>query len=372
MKKLILIEVLVLLIMIGLTAFAIFSGESNFQTLSNKPSEATVVTDPPQTTAAPVETTTEPVTEPPTQPPTEPPTDPVVPAISLDWEGQWETVLTGHRLSASKYFVYDLDRGEFITLSDGLEKDSPIYPASTTKLFAVYVALQYMDPEEEITVGNELTLIDPNSSVAGLKEGDKLTVEDLVAGMLLPSGNDATYVMAVAVGRKLMNDPDLDPQWAINRFVYFMNLSAERLGLEDTNFVTPDGIHNEDHYIGLQDMVKIGQLALTEPLIAKYAATTSYSVTVTRDRTLTWKNTNALLQKDSKYYCQYTTGLKTGYTAAAGNCLLASFRVEEQNLLIGVFGSATSDARFADMLYLFTQTYGLEAPPASATTAAAA
>ena len=101
---------------------------------------------------------------------------------------------------------------------------------------------------------------------------------------------------------------------------------------------------------------------MEHPIISKYAGSAKETVEVGDERSLTWKNTNSLLNPDSKYYCSYATGLKTGYTSAAGNCLLSAFQVGEQDLLIGVFGCPESNTRFADTLLLFTQAFDLEIP----------
>ncbi len=97
--------------------------------------------------------------------PTEPPADPTVPALSLP-----EITLT-----ARHSFVYILETGQFLMLKG--EEDEKIYPASLTKLFSTYVALLHMNPEEIVTVGSEVNTVSPDSSIAGLRRGDKLTVK---------------------------------------------------------------------------------------------------------------------------------------------------------------------------------------------------
>lgn len=352
MKKLIFIEVVILILLIAVAVTAVMRPDLlRFTTDPTDPAVEAAATDPVETPEPAMEATAPPETEPPeTQPP-----------VVVELEESWAEVLAGHTLTATDYFVYDLDREVFLSSSDNIT-DKTLYPASITKLWSAYVALQYIDPEETVTVGSELTMIDPASSVAGLQEGDTMTARELVAAMLLPSGNDATYVLATAVGRILMHNPDMRADWAVERFVYQMNALAKNQGMRDSSFVTPDGIHDENHYISPEDMITIGRLALADPILSQYAASHSETVAVSQERSLTWKNTNILLNEESDYYCSYATGLKTGYTTPAGNCLLSSFQVGHQELLIGVFGCPGSLDRFADTLLLFTQVYDLEIP----------
>jgi D-alanyl-D-alanine carboxypeptidase (penicillin-binding protein 5/6) len=275
--------------------------------------------------------TTLPATE-----PTDPPTDPTVPALSIP-----EITLT-----ARHSFVYILETGQFLMLKG--EEDDKIYPASLTKLFSTYVALLYMDPEEVIKVGNEVNTVSADSSVAGLRVGDKLTVKQLVEAMLLPSGNDAAVVLAVATGRKLENDPQMSYTTAKNRFVEEMNFLARTFSLTGTHFVNPDGYHNENHYTTCRDMQKIGQMALTNKTIRQAMATQKVVVDLQYDYPGGWKNTNLLIQPGSEYYNNAAIGMKTGYTRAAGYCLMSAFRMEGKTLMVGIFGCPESNDRFID------------------------
>lgn len=314
----------------------------------------------PATEPTVVETEPEPTEPEPTEPPTEP--EPTEPPFVIETEESWNQELYGRKVSAREYFVYDLDADKFLTRTG--EPEQTLYPASITKLFSAYVALQHMEAKELVTVGSEITLIDVDSSVAELRQEDVLTLEQLIAGMLLPSGNDAAQTVAVAVGRKLAEDPQLNVWAASDRFVKQMNEDAQALGMTGSHFVTVDGIHAYDHYISMQDMVTIGRLALENEVIARCAAAATRTVVLSEERSLTWENTNELMQEDSGYYCLYVTGLKTGFTTPAGYCLLSSVNVDGRDLLIGVFGCKEPEDRFADTLLLFMRTFHLpvEAP----------
>ena len=141
-----------------------------------------------------------------------------------------------------------------------------------------------------------------------------------------------------------------------------MNPCAKDLGMENSHFVTPDGIHDEDHYVSPRDLITVAKLVLEHPIISKYVSMPDMDVTTKGGKTLEWENSNKLLHDDLDYYCQYATGLKTGYTSSAGNCLISSFRLGSRDLLIGVFGCPEQDGRYVDTLLLFAKTFGLQIP----------
>lgn len=353
MKKLIVIEIFILVLLLGAVGFFTVSEISrNNDRLQTQPTHSVQATQPTKDFFPNKDKPTEPPTEPPTEAPTEPP-------VVVELNENWIPLLQGKEISASQYFVYDCKSQSFL-LTSGAVTD-PIYPASVTKLFSSYVAMQHIDPQQEVIAGSSLNYIDPDSSTADLVSGDALTAEEMVAGMLLCSGNDATYALASDVGRIVADDQTIDTATAIERFVEQMNTTAAQLGLENSHFVTPDGIHDEDHYVCAKDLAVIAQLAMEDPILSKYIGLAQMDVT-TSGRTMTWKNSNKLLHEDLDFYCEYATGLKTGYTGAAGNCLISSFRVGSRDLLIGVFGSPEQDGRYVDTLLLFAQTFGLEIP----------
>ena len=250
-------------------------------------------------------------------------------------------------LTAKKAFVYDVTTGRLIFLSG--EADTRVYPASITKLFTAYVALQYVDTNTVITAGDALNLVGKDSSIADIRWGNKLTVQMLIEGMLLPSGNDAACVLGVYIGRSI-GGAKLTPTKALQVFVDEMNRQAKELGLIGTHFTNTDGYHHKDHYSTLGDIAKIGKLALENPVIREAAGQDTKTVTYVSGQKRTWESTNFLLNPKSKYYISNATGLKTGTTDAAGNCLLSSFDVNGRDVIVGVFGSTTKESRFADTL----------------------
>lgn len=288
------------------------------------------------TAEAPAETTTTPTTE----------------ATEAKQEITWMTLPADRAISAAQYFVYDCEAGRFVVNAE--DTSTKIYPASVTKLFTAYVALQYLDAGKTITAGDELNKVVAGSSVAEIKKGDSLTAEQLVAGMLLPSGNDAAYILAAAAGRAMYGEKanEVSTDDAVNRFVKEMNDQAKLLGMTGTNFANPDGIHSDSHYSTYADLAILGTLALEDPIILKYAVVSNASHTL-QSGSVTWKNTNAIIDPASEYYCPACIGLKTGQTPYAGSCLLSAFEFNGHSFIVGVFGCKEVDDRFPDTLQLF-------------------
>lgn len=270
--------------------------------------------------------------------PTEGPQRPTLPAPSFS-------------ISSPYVFVYDMADNRILFSKGDMDKHIP--PASLTKLFTAYVALQYLDPAAIITVGEEVTWIDPDSSVAHISKGQRLSVEMCVEGMMLQSGNDAAYALAVAAGRTIQGNPNLAARVALSVFVGKMNDEAMALGLEDTHFANPDGIDAPGHYSSMNDLIAISALALDIPMVRKYCAMAQDRVTYASGQTVTWKNTNELLHPKSPFYCEDACGLKTGSTSGAGKCLISAFNQTKDYLLIGVLGGKGENDRYRDTLKLY-------------------
>ena len=278
------------------------------------------------------------------------PTEPEVPA--------WMELAETWSITSQQYFVYDTETDTFLTQVGDAQR---VYPASITKLMTALVALEYLKPEEVITAGQELDSVVWGSSVAGIKFGDTLTASQLVEAMLLPSGNDAAYVIAAAAGRKILGQPNADAATAVSAFMTQMNQRAKELGLTNTHFSNPDGIHDDNHYMSFADLALLGKLAAADPTIRQNATLAignnpRYDETNTdEDAPKQWKNTNQLVHPDSEYYCEYAIGLKTGQTPYAGSCLLSAFDVDGHIYIIGVFGCPETTDRFGDTLTLFAE-----------------
>ena len=254
-------------------------------------------------------------------------------------------------IGASQILVYDATADEILYAKS--VEGGKLYPASTTKLFSTYVALQYLEPQTVITAGDELDMLQPGSSIAYITKGHQLTAEMLVEGMLLPSGNDAALVLAAAAGRTIAGDGSLSDTEAVRVFVDEMNRTAEELGFEKSHFTNPDGYHVGSHYTCVEDMARIAKLALENEVISKYIKVYEEDVVYASGHSNHWTNTNALLDPESDYYQPNAVGMKTGHTRQAGYCLMSAFRQNGRTIVVGVFGYQDKEARFEDVVKLW-------------------
>lgn len=249
-------------------------------------------------------------------------------------------------ITASYAILYDLKSGTVLYEKNSNEK---CYPASLTKLLTASVAMNVCkDKDMVFEVGDELAYVEPDASSAFLVQGEKLTLEMLIDALLLPSGGDAAYVIAVNVGRYYANDKDLSTQEALDVFVNLMNITAQEIGATNSNFVTPDGYHNENHYTTASDMLKISLYSMSFPIIKQATSKTYAEYDIVSGEHHIWYNSNEMLAPNSQYYYNKLEGLKTGYTDEAGQCL-ASYAVDGDMELVGiVMKSAYKADRFYD------------------------
>lgn len=248
-------------------------------------------------------------------------------------------------------FVYDVGAEQMLcSKTEAMDK---LYPASITKLYTAWLALEYLEPDRVVTAGEELGMVCSGSSLAYISRGCRLTVEMLVEAMLLPSGNDAAYVLAAAAGRAMAGDDSIGAAVAVQRFVSEMNQEAERLGFVNSHFTNPDGYHTGAHYSCPADMALIGTLALKNEIILKYAGLEADSVTFASGEKITWYNTNRMVNRGTEQYQAQCIGLKTGYTGEAGYCLLAAFDDGERQILVGIFGAEKNYPRYKNAAALW-------------------
>ena len=260
---------------------------------------------------------------------------------------------TTYESTAGICTVYDVDSEIYLYTKQDL--NTRLYPASTTKLFTAWVALQYLSPEKVILVGDELDRVAPDASIAYLQKGYTLSVSSLIEGMLLPSGNDAAYVIACHAGRAIARNDRLDTNAAIAAFMDEMNRQTALQGLHDTHFVSPDGYHDPDHYTTVEDLIQIAKIALNDEVIAQYVQVAKEEITFSDGNSVLWENTNLLLHADSPYFLKDAVGLKTGYTKAAGYVLLSAIRnPHTASLMIMLVAQCpTPESRFAETISLY-------------------
>lgn len=247
--------------------------------------------------------------------------------------------------SSSHVILSNVTKGEILYAKGENEK---AYPASLTKLMTAIVAVESCPADTVLTVGEEITYIDRESSRAYLTVGTRLTLNQLLKALLLPSGNDAAYAIAAQVGRKIAGDDTLDARTAISRFVAKMNEKAAALGCNNTHFANPDGIHDPNHYTTAADMLKIAAAALQSPEIAGVVSLAQTTETFRSGQTVTWKNSNKLVRQDNAFAYDGATGLKTGSTDEAGYCLIASAVRDGQTSIAVVMGSKSENGRWED------------------------
>ena len=207
-----------------------------------------------------------------------------------------------------------------------------MYPASTTKILTCYVACTYGNLDDYFTVSANAVDQASDSSVCGLKEGDVISLRDLLYGLMLRSGNDA----AVAIAEGISGDVDT--------FVALMNDTAQSIGATQSHFVTPNGLHDDDHYTTVYDMYMILNQALNNPDFYTIFTSSVYTAGYTSGGEATsveWKSTNQYFSGNVNTPSGFTIlGGKTGTTGAAGYCLVLLSENEDHDRIISVVFNA--------------------------------
>lgn len=244
---------------------------------------------------------------------------------------------------SSAYALYCLDDGELVA-GKGLGKK--IAMASTTKLLTASLMLKYFDPGEYVNVGQEVYYAQPESTMSYLQPGTYLSVYDLLAGMLLPSGNDAAYTVAVNTARSASGDWYMSDDDAIAYFVGMMNDHAAELGMSKSHFANPEGWDDPEHYTTLNDMLKLTEHVMGIPVLREITSTYQYTFDNEISGYLIWTNTNLFLDPYSAYYRDDCTGIKTGTTANAGSCLIAAFENGGKTYICAAMGCNENEDRY--------------------------
>ena len=249
--------------------------------------------------------------------------------------------------NSDSIILMDAKTGNILYSKNAFEKK---YPASTTKLMTAILTLENCKLTDVVTVShNAIFSIPIGYSHASLQEGEELTVEELLNVLLIPSANDAAVALAEHIAGSVEN------------FATMMNNKAKELGCLNTNFINPNGVHDNNHYSTAYDLALIGQYAMKFDDILRIAKVTQYTLPKTNkydEENRIFNTTNGLVNKNEKYYYPNCTGLKTGYTDKSGYCIVATAEKNGVELLEVVLGSESISDRYEDCIELFD--YGFE------------
>ncbi|MDO5718088.1 MAG: serine hydrolase [Tissierellia bacterium] len=242
-------------------------------------------------------------------------------------------------LSSKAVGVYNLNSGEII-----FEKspDLKVAPASLAKLFVIDYALTILDMDEIVYIGEEIYLVQEDSSLAYIQPGE-MKVEDIIKAMLIPSGNDAANALAAASGRRIAGEETLNPQDAIDLFIDRLGEYLLQEGYQNTNITVPSG-YNDENYTNIIDLKKVSFKLLENPVISNIVSSPYYIYTDDNGNTLKWENTNEMLNTSSRYYNPDITGVKTG--SLDNNYNLISRYSRDEDYLIIVIGAGHASTRY--------------------------
>lgn len=240
--------------------------------------------------------------------------------------------------------LMDAETGNVLFEKNGYSK---IYPASTTKVLTAILVLENLPLDEKVVASQRaINSVPIGSSVMGIKQGEIFSVENLLYGLILPSGNDAAIVLAEAVSGN------------VDDFVVLMNSKANEIGCLNTHFSNPHGFYDESHYSTPYDMALILKYAMKYDEFKKIAQTKSWELPITNktDTTRILKNNNRLLDEDYSIFYPYALGGKTGYTIESRGTYIGYAKKDDKLLIVGNFDGSQNingkNARFLDAISL--------------------
>ncbi|MFM2053146.1 MAG: hypothetical protein RL456_1183 [Pseudomonadota bacterium] len=264
-------------------------------------------------------------------------------AVLVPQAAQAQTPPQPPEIAARAYVLLDLSAGQTLA---GRDADATVEPASLTKLMTAYLVFQALR-EKKLALDQELAVSErawrtgmTDASRMYIQVGTKVKVEDLIKGMIVQSGNDATVLLAEAVGGSVEN------------FVAMMNRQARAFGLKVTQFRNPEGLPAPGHVSTVRELGVIATRMIQDyPGEVKYYALKEFTF-----NKITQQNRNLLLWRDPS-----VDGLKTGYTDGAGYCLIATARRDFPNgsrrLLSVVVGASSKEGRAVESQKLLNWGY---------------
>lgn len=219
----------------------------------------------------------------------------------------------------------------------GKNEKSKVKMASTTKIMTATVIIENCNLNDTIEVSKKAA--GTGGSRLGLKTGDKITIHDLLYGLMLCSGNDAAVALAESCAG------------SIAEFSNLMNNKAKDLGLTNTNFESPHGLDSDGHYTTAYELALLSNYALQNPTFAKIVGTKNYTVTI-NGYPKNLSNTNELLGNLNGVY-----GIKTGFTNGANRCLVTACKRNDLDIICVVLGCDTKKFRTQDSIKLIEYAY---------------
>ena len=234
--------------------------------------------------------------------------------------------------------LFDMDDREVLYSKDVFER---MYPASITKIMTALVAIKEGDLKSRVLVTDDAVITEQGATLCGIEPGDTLTLEQLLYGLMHPSGNDAGAAIAVHIAG------------SIEAFSDMMNEEAVRLGATGTHFVNPHGLNDPDHYTTAYDLYLIFNEALKYPVFRQIVGTTAYTANYHNKNSepvsKTWKGSNWFMTGERETPDGLKVfGGKTGTTKAAGYCLIMASRDDSDKEYISVVLKADSRPHLYD------------------------
>lgn len=243
-----------------------------------------------------------------------------------DYKG-YDASAKGVKIESKTALLYSIDTDDIMFSKNA---DVKRYPASLTKLMTAYVVVKNCkNLNEVVTVDSDWfeELLGSGSTVANLKDGEEITVRNLLHMMLISSAADASDVLAVYTGG------------SFDKFVDMMNNEAKALKMDSSHFMNPHGLHDDNHYTTAADLLKLSKAVLKMPVIKEICTLSSYTVPATNksgERDLV--TTNLMQNASTDYYYKYARGMKTGFTTPAGRCLISTASYKGYNYLCIILG----------------------------------
>lgn len=242
--------------------------------------------------------------------------------------------ITEPTINSRAAIVYERSSGKILY---GKEENEKRKMASTTKIMTAIVVLENTNLDDIVTISSKAA--GTGGSRLGLHKDDKISIQDLLYGLLLCSGNDAAVALAEHVSGDLSN------------FANMMNSKATSLGLSSTHFVTPHGLDDDNHYTTAYELALITNYALKNDVFANLVKTKTYTISI-NNHPKTLSNTNELLGNLDGVY-----GVKTGFTNGANRCLVTAVKRDNMDIICIVLGADTKKDRTKDSINLINYSF---------------